>query len=118
MSAPTLNAIYRVIDWELIFLNKIEDAKRRLIFEKDFSVDDAFNSIDLAKHGVISRAALKRFFEKTRIYVLPEDIDAILHRIASGRVDRVKFVKAVLPHGCTRARECPSSTKRPGSAQS
>ena len=61
----------------MIFSRKIEKSKRRLVLRKDFSIDDAFSSIDFLNEGHITKYNIGRYVKSVVGYMIEQDLDSI-----------------------------------------
>ena len=77
----TRYAVTRLLEKEILALSKIERAKRNLILDPDFSLDDTFTFIDTKFLGEISKTDLRMFFRNQELPSFAEDIAAIFTRM-------------------------------------
>ena len=80
-SLATSYACVRLLEKEILALSKIERSKRNLILDPDFSLDDAFVSIDFKFKGEMTKTDIRLFLRNHDLPAFADDIAAIFARM-------------------------------------
>lgn len=80
-----------ILTTEIDLQRRLETLLKQLERDEDFSVHEAFNTIDKYKEGHISMANLQNWFRSLGVYLIERELHAIIRRIDLDGDGKVSF---------------------------